>query len=138
MKTIDNNFFSWTARRFPLPSSRMDPDLGNLDLGLMVGGRSARLLAFDDTRYTVLVVGEVFGASDVPMRIVVEELLLIAGARSHRPAEILIAAEAQACTPLHAELVRQLCGGGSLRELAIGLGARSVVVDWFDPVGKAA
>jgi len=61
-----------------------------LDRQLLVGNRSARLVTSADGMVTALIVGVSAGAADVPVRLVDEETLLIRGAHSRCPAEILI------------------------------------------------
>ena len=61
-----------------------------LDRPVLVGNRRARLVTSADGPVTALIVGASAGAADVPVRLVEEETLLISGAHSRRPAEILI------------------------------------------------
>jgi hypothetical protein len=143
MNTPDNSFFSWAARRFLLLPQTDDAGTAiNFDLNrpLKLGGRAAQLMSFadEDDDYAVLIVGDPTGLHEVPMRIIESEMLLMAGAYSHCPAEILIAAQASIRPYMHRELVRQLCTGGPLHDLANAVGAQSVVVDWLDAPAQAA
>jgi hypothetical protein len=58
----------------------------SIDRALRSGTARGRLLAYhdavDDTDYVALLVGDVLGARDVPLRFVPEECLLIEGGRS--------------------------------------------------------
>ena len=61
-----------------------------LDQPMVLGNRFARLVTTADGDVTALFVGAVAGASEVWVRLVDEEALLLAGGHSSRPAEILI------------------------------------------------
>jgi hypothetical protein len=61
-----------------------------LDLPMTVGNRFVRLVTTADGDVTALFVGAVAGASEVWVRLVDEEALLLEGGQSSRPAEILI------------------------------------------------
>jgi hypothetical protein len=61
-----------------------------LDVPMILGNRFARLVTTSDGDVTALFVGRVAGASEVWVRLVNEEALLLEGGHSSRPAEILI------------------------------------------------
>lgn len=93
MDVMDEPFFSWNRRRMilhtnrcPVPESSGSPAGAGLvsDVPLTVGTRRGRLITVvvDDDEYVALVVGDVRGRHDVPVRRVVTEGLLIEGSRS--------------------------------------------------------
>jgi hypothetical protein len=61
-----------------------------LNQPMVLGNRFARLVTTADGHVTALFVGAVAGASEVWVRLVDEEALLLEGGHSSRPAEILI------------------------------------------------
>ncbi|MBH0120798.1 hypothetical protein I0Q12_15245 [Rhodococcus sp. CX] len=93
-----------------------------------------RLVAYHDAEedhdYVALMVGDVEGGEDVPVRAVGEERLLLEGGRSGLPAEILVGTGDLDEAAEQRELDRQLCCDGPLRCLLCFSGARSVTVDW--------
>ncbi|AWH01350.1 hypothetical protein DCN13_23630 [Rhodococcus ruber] len=106
-----------------------------LDRRLVSDTVRGRLLAYhdadDDADYVALLIGDVAGSDDVPVRIVDEERLLVEGARSTEPAEILVGApDDRDPDAERRELDRQLCLGGPVRSMLAHSGARSVTVDW--------
>jgi len=144
MYTSGEAHFSWTSRRVTLPvverTDRLDPR-GDDDTAVDRSGMTldrvlpddivhGRLMAYHDAEeereYVALILGEVRDEEDVPVRAVDEECLLIAGAHSYRPAEILVSADDDALDDR--EIDRQLRGGGPLHALLTRTGARSVVV----------
>ncbi|KXF51986.1 hypothetical protein AXA44_47945 [Rhodococcus sp. SC4] len=106
-----------------------------MDALLVFDTGRGRLLAYhdadDDTEYVALLVGDVSGSCDVPVRAVGEERLLVEGGRSTLSAEILVGAsdDHDSVAEQH-ELDRQLCLGGPLRSMLAYSGALSVTVDW--------
>ncbi|MBS9372199.1 hypothetical protein GON09_001163 [Rhodococcus sp. B50] len=107
-----------------------------LDESLRCGSREARLLAIRDseseTDYVALLVGDVSGGSDVAVREVDEERLLVEASRPSTEPEILLGVasvlEAGCLGPRHVD--REVFVDGPVRSLILRSGARSVVVDW--------
>ncbi|WP_238586287.1 hypothetical protein [Rhodococcus rhodochrous] len=141
MDTGCGAFFSWTSRRVTLPRCLRAVAAGTQQSGLTLDRRLAsdtirgRLLAYhdadDDADYVALLIGDVAGSDDVPVRIVDEERLLMEGARSTEPAEILVGtSDDRDPDAERRELDRQLCLGGPVRSMLAHSGARSVTVDW--------
>ncbi|MDM7489408.1 hypothetical protein [Rhodococcus indonesiensis] len=141
MDTGCGAFFSWTSRRVTLPRCLRAVAAGTQQSGLTLDRRLAsdtvrgRLLAYhdadDDADYVALLIGDVAGSDDVPVRIVDEERLLMEGARSTEPAEILVGTSDDRDPDAEwRELDRQLCLGGPVRSMLAHSGARSVTVDW--------
>ena len=135
--TSSEPFFSWTSRRIDLSAAAdartMTPEL---DESLRCGSRKARLLAIRDseseTDYVALLVGDVSGHSDVTVREVDEERLLVEASRPSTEPEILLGV-ASAPEPGHPgphHVDREVFVDGPVRSLIIRSGARSVVVDW--------
>lgn len=155
--TVVEGFFSWTARRVTLvqPRSAAAASAGPMrtlrgvvdDIRVLLGsGNSGRLISHRttdcDMQYLVLVIGKVPGVQDVPIRVVDEEVLLVEGSRSTGAPEILVAdptngASDSAGRRARAEVNRQLCCGGPLRELVTMSGAVSVDVEWCTPYRAA-
>ncbi|MGW5151792.1 hypothetical protein [Rhodococcus koreensis] len=151
MNSHSEPLFSWDSRRVVLPrtlapiadaasdSQRRDRTGVTLDVSLTIGQRSGRLLAYHDAdwdaEYVVLMIGQILGEEDVPVRVVDEETLLVEGSRCTRLAEILIAA-----SPIGAGLGTQrvdrrivdtqLCTGGPIRDMLGLSGAVSVESQW--------
>ncbi|WP_229580622.1 hypothetical protein [Rhodococcus rhodochrous] len=135
--TSSEPFFSWTSRRIDLSAAAdartVTPEL---DESLRCGSRKARLLAIRDseseTDYVALLVGDVSGHSDVTVREVDEERLLVEASRPSTEPEILLgvatAPEPGRPGPHHVD--REVFVDGPVRSLIIRSGARSVVVDW--------
>ncbi|MBJ8345453.1 hypothetical protein [Antrihabitans sp. YC2-6] len=157
MTRTDERYFSWTARQLMLgsdatlvtdPVHPSDTTTIHLDVHMTVGAREARLVTFaclddEDDEWTALLVGDVSGASEVPVRTVEEERLLLAGARSTIPAEILVAvppeeADMPSDTSCRRIIHTQLCMGGPIRDVIGAAGAVSVVVNWSDLSRPAA
>lgn len=142
MDTGCGAFFSWTSRRVTLPHCLRAVAAGTparsgltLDRRLVSGTVRGRLLAYhdadDDADYVALLIGDVVGSDDVPVRVVDEERLLVEGARSTEPAEILVGtSDDRDPDAERRELDRQLCLGGPVRSMLAHSGARSVTVDW--------
>lgn len=141
--TSSEPFFSWTSRRIDLSAAEdarsMVPEL---DESLRCGSRKARLLAIHDeegeTEYVALLVGDVSGRSDVTVREVDEERLLVEASRPSTEPEILLGV---ASTPgaghLDAHHVdREVFVEGPVRSLIIRSGACSVVVEWDHGEGR--
>ncbi|WP_277371656.1 hypothetical protein [Rhodococcus rhodochrous] len=135
--TSSEPFFSWTSRRIDLSGAAdartVTPEL---DESLRCGSRKARLLAIRDseseTDYVALLVGDVSGHSDVTVREVAEERLLVEASRPSTEPEILLGV-ASAPEPGHPgphHVDREVFVDGPVRSLIIRSGARSVVVDW--------
>ncbi|MGX7725111.1 hypothetical protein [Rhodococcus sp. 5G237] len=135
--TSSEPFFSWTSRRIDLSAAAdaraVTPEL---DESLRCGSRKARLLAIRDseseTDYVALLVGDVSGHSDVTVREVDEERLLVEASRPSTEPEILLGV-ASAPEPGHPgphHVDREVFVDGPVRSLIIRSGARSVVVDW--------
>ena len=80
-----------------------------LDEPMVLGNRFARLVTTAGGDVTALFVGAVAGASEVWVRLVDEEALLLEGGRSSRPAEILIGVPNSTAVPRrHVEDVVQM------------------------------
>ncbi|MCD2099381.1 hypothetical protein [Rhodococcus rhodochrous] len=132
--TSSEPFFSWTSRRIDLSAAADARTVApELDESLRCGSRKARLLAIRDseseTDYVALLVGDVSGHSDVTVREVDEERLLVEGSRPSTEPEILlgITPEPGYSGPHHVD--REVFVDGPVRSLIIRSGARSVVVD---------
>ncbi|MFC0446970.1 hypothetical protein [Rhodococcus jostii] len=123
---------------------RAHPPL-TLDIQLTVGADLSRLVACRDpatgAEQVVLMLGETFGAHDVPVQIVDEEALLIVGSRCAHTPLLLIGDSSVALTgnlaPRQYEVSRQLREGGPIRALLALSGAQSLVIDWI-PAATAA
>ncbi|MFD9665810.1 hypothetical protein ACFWAY_29995 [Rhodococcus sp. NPDC059968] len=155
MNTVEHSFFGWNSRRVvlerpchatPEPQGAADaPDLGiGLDVSLTIGARRARLITLvdhDADDYVALVIGDVPGGHDVPVRPVEEEMLLIEGSRSDLPAEILIAVPAATigrAVSGRRTMDSQLCMGGPVRDIVLLTGAISVTFEWCDATTTGA
>ncbi|MDV6247451.1 hypothetical protein [Rhodococcus opacus] len=159
MNTASEPFFSWTARRVVLPRTLVsvassggdgagkEHDGITLDVTVPLGARTGRLLAYRDadcgTELVVLMVGDVIGADDVPVRVVDEETVLIEGQHSTESAEILVAAtmirDGWGTRRLSRHNVdHQLCTGGPVRDAIALSGAVSVDSEWCEPIPAQA
>lgn len=141
MDTGRGAYFSWTSRRVMLPRTLTAVVAGTasrsgltMDRQVATATVRGRLLAYHDADgghdYVALMVGDVQGGEDVPVRAVGEERLLLEGGRSSLPAEILVGTGDRDEAAEQRELDRQLCCDGPLRCLLCHSGARSVTVDW--------
>lgn len=142
MTTCTDVFFSWTLQRVMLP--RPSPSVvgatdrrSGLSMDHLVQSSNirGRLLVYhdaaDDTDYVALLVGEVLDASDVPMRFVPQESLLLKGNRSFQPVEILVGVDDTYDSDNQMRiLVRQLWDRGPIWSLLRHTGARSITVEW--------
>ncbi|MGW5152856.1 hypothetical protein [Rhodococcus koreensis] len=159
MNTAGEPFFSWTARRVTLPRTLVSVVSAGgdragegysgitLDVTVPLAARTGRLLAYRDadwdTELVVLMVGDVIGADDVPVRVVDEETILIEGQHSTQPAEILVAATIirDGCGTRRLsrrDVDHQLCTGGPVRDAIALSGAVSVDSEWCEPIGAHA
>lgn len=147
MDTGRGAFFSWTSRRVMLPRTLTAVVSGTasgsgltMDRQVAAGTVRGRLLAYhdaeDDHDYVALMVGDVRGCDDVPVRAVGEERLLLEGGRSSLQAEILVGTDDRDEAAGQRDLDHRLCCDGPLRSLLCHSGARSVTVDWCS-VGAA-
>lgn len=151
MDVMDEPFFSWNRRRMilhtkrcPVPESSGSPAGAELvsDVPLTVGTRRGRLITVvvDDDEYVALVVGDVRGRHDVPVRRVVTEGLLIEGSRSRLDAEILLPVSEAPVVPVP-DVRRIPDPRGPYTEAVQALlaysGARSVTVE-FAPASRPA
>lgn len=149
MDVMDEPFFSWNRRRMilhtnrcPVPESSGSPTGAELvsDVPLTVGTRRGRLITVvvDDDEYVALVVGDVRGRHDVPVRRVVTEGLLIEGSRSRFDAEILLPVSEAPVVPIP-DVRRIPDPRGRCTEAVQALlaysGARSVTVE-FAPASR--
>lgn len=141
MDTGRGAYFSWTSRRVMLPRTLTAVVAGTasrsgltMDRQVATATVRGRLLAYHDADgghdYVALMVGDVQGGEDVPVRAVGEERLLLEGGRSSLPAEILVGTGDRDEVAEQRELDRQMCCAGPLRCLLCHSGARSVTVDW--------
>lgn len=138
MTALSESFFSWTSRRVDLTAidkaSSVTPEL---DEPLRCGNHQARLIAMrdadTDVEYLALVVGDVSGRSDITVREVDEELLLVEGSRSPVEQEILlgVSSEYEEGYSGTDHLDREVCVDGPVRSMIAWSGARSVIVDWY-------
>ncbi|MEE2056244.1 hypothetical protein [Rhodococcus artemisiae] len=121
-----------TADRIDISDSDRVPL--ELDEALTCGGHRARLIATHDPgtdiEYVLLLLGEMSGHSEVVVREVDEEALLIEGSRSSPEPQILLGASSQ---PLHDTgdtdaLARVLRKSGIVRSMIARGGVRSVIV----------
>ncbi|MDV6286672.1 hypothetical protein [Rhodococcus jostii] len=159
MNTAGEPFFSWTARRVTLPRTLVSVVSAGgdgagekysgitLDVTVPLAARTGRLLACRDaewdTELVVLMVGDVIGADDVPVRVVDEEAVLIEGQHSTQPAEILVATTIirDGCGTRRLsrrDVDHQLCTGGPVRDAIALSGAVSVDSEWCEPIAAHA
>lgn len=158
MNSAGEPFFSWTSRRVVLPRTLtlINPSTDgcapgrsrvSIDVLLPLGAHQGRLLAYRaadcETEYVALMVGQIVGSEDIPVRVVDEESLLIEGSRSTLAAEILIGARAVGSglgvRPLNQHDVdSQLCMGGPIRDMLGLSGAVSVASEWCGATSPCA
>ncbi|PQP16041.1 hypothetical protein [Rhodococcus opacus] len=140
MTARPESFFSWTARRVEL--REVESAVLVLDEVVPVGTCTARLIATrdDDVDYLALVVGDVADGTDIAVRVVDEEALLIEGSRCGSSPEILIGLRAapSICGSDTRHVDSQLCLDGPIRTMIASIGVRSVVVDWYHVISAVA
>jgi hypothetical protein len=131
-------YFSWTARRVELDELReSESAVLVLDEVVPLGRNTARLIATrdDDTDidYLALIIGDVADGTDIAVRGVDEEALLVEGSRSESSPEILIGLRTapSICGCSNAgHIDSQLCLDGPVRTMIGSVGVKSVVIDW--------